>query len=116
MKKLTPIVLMLSFFLTATSVGFGQHTLTQAEKKQLKVQRHKVMERFEPEMVISAEDRLQLKEDRIIHLIATKELLDTLNISKRKRRRLMRDLKRSPIFSERLNKVIAETKFEEDDN
>ena len=116
MKKLTPIVLMLSFFLTAISVGFAQHTLTKAEKKQLKVQRHTVMERFEPEMVLSAEDRLQLKEDRIIHLIATKELLDTLNISKRKRRRLMRDLKRSPIFSERLNKVIAETKFEEDDN
>ncbi len=84
------------------------------KKEKLKVQRHTVMERFEPELVISVEDRIQLKEDRIITLQRTKQLLDTLDISDRKRRKLIRDLKRSPVFSERLVKVIAETKFEDD--
>lgn len=100
--------------IAGTSFGLAQDTPKRIEKKNIKVQKHTVMEKFEPELVIPVEDRIQLKEDRIVEIKRTKELLDTLSISKRKRRKLMRDLKRSPIFSERLNKVIAENKFEED--
>lgn len=109
-------ILTLVMLFVGTSVIFAQDANKQNEKKNIKVQKHTVMEKFEPELVIPVEDRIQLKEDRIVELKRTKELLDTLSISKRKRRRLMRDLRRSPVFSDRLNKVIAENKFEENEN
>ncbi len=110
------IVMTLCLLLLGICTALGQTTAKNPEKKQIKVQKHTVMERFDPELVIPVEDRIQLKKDRIVEFRRTKELLDTLSISKRKKRKLMRDLKRSPIFTERLNKVIADNTFEDDDN
>lgn len=71
------------------------------------------MDQFAPELVPSASERLALKKDRIAHQENTKMILDTLDISNRKRRRLLRELKRNP-FSEHLHKIImAETHFED---
>ncbi|WP_273566918.1 hypothetical protein [Maribacter halichondriae] len=117
MRSFTKHSLFLFLFMMGTLLVSAQTQTVNGDtekKEKLKVQRHTVMERFEPELVISVEDRIQLKEDRIITLQRTKQLLDTLDISDRKRRKLIRDLKRSPVFSERLVKVIAETKFEDD--
>lgn len=116
MKNRGTKILAFAMFIAGTSFGLAQDTAKQIEKKNIKVQKHTVMEKFEPELVISVEDRIQLKQERIVQLKETKELLDTLSISKRKKRKLMRDLRRSPIFSDRLNKVIAENKFEENEN
>jgi len=116
MKNRSAGILIVCAFFTSISFSLAQDTQIEIEKNEIKVQKHTVMERFEPEMVISVEDRIQLKQDRIVELRRTKELLDTLSISKRQRRKLLRDLRRSPVFSERLNKVIAENIFEEDDN
>lgn len=88
--------------------------IPKAIKKNIKVQKYTILEQFEEELVVPVEERIQLKEDRIVKYIRTKELLDTVDISKSKRRKLMRDLRRSPIYSERLNRVIADTKFEDD--
>ena len=116
MKKLRSIPLVLGLFIAGMLFGFSQNTPTKLQQEKLKVKKHTLMERFEPEMVIPVEDRIQLKEDRIVQLKETKELLDTLNITERKRRKLIRDLRRSPIFSNRLNKIIAENKYVEDEN
>lgn len=77
------------------------------------------MEKFEPEMVISVEGRTQMKEVRLAEIERGKNIIDTLNISERKKRKLLGDLYWSP-YSDRLEKnipdiKIVDTKFEEDD-
>lgn len=72
------------------------------------------MERFEPELIISVQKRAEMKRERISDAEYTLSVLDTMKISNRKRRLLLRDLKYNPV-SERLNKFIVDTKFEEDD-
>lgn len=103
--KVCCLVLLLGCFFT---------TAAQDEKKEsITVQKYTVMDKFAPELVPTASERLALKEDRIAHQIHTKMILDTLDISKRKRRRLLRELKRNP-FSDQLDKIImAETHFED---
>ena len=113
--KCTALTFCLFMFLAYSVVG-QDSIIPKAIKEKIKVKKYTVLEKFEEELVVPVEDRIQLKEDRIVRYIRTKELLDTLNISESKRRKLIRDLRRSPIFSERLNKVIAETKFEDDND
>lgn len=93
----------------------AQSTPQKSDVEEISVQEHTLMERFEPDFVVSVEDRIQLKRDRIAKISHTKELLDILDISDRKRRKLLEDLRWSP-FSTRLSKVIAETKFESIEN
>ena len=84
-------------------------------KKELKVKRHTVMEQFEPDMVISAEDRLAIKKARKEEVERKLKMIDTMSISNRKRRKLLKDLLLTP-YSTRLSKAtaIVETNFEED--
>ncbi|UWX56471.1 hypothetical protein NYZ99_09950 [Maribacter litopenaei] len=64
-------------------------------------------------MVIPPSDRLALKEERIAYQRQAKLILDTLDISDRKRRRLLKELRRNP-FSKNLDKIImAESHFED---
>jgi len=85
-----------------------------ADKKQVKVQKRTIMDQFEPNYVKPVEERIALKEKRIATQQQAKKILDTLDISERKRRRLMRELRRSP-FSERVQKtILAETEFEDE--
>lgn len=85
----------------------------EENKKTITVQKHTIMDQFEPDLVKPVSERLELKKDRIAHQINTKNILDTLDISDRKRRRLLKELKRNP-FSEHLDKIImAETHYED---
>ncbi len=78
------------------------------------VKKHTVMDRFEPKLVVPHEERIALKEKYNEFIVNAKVAIDTLQISDRKRRRLLKDLKESP-FSNRLSKVMmVETQFEED--
>ncbi len=78
------------------------------------VKKYTVMDKFEPELVIPREERIALKEKYNEFIVNAKVAIDTLQISDRKRRRLLKDLKESP-FSDRLSKVMmVETQFEED--
>ncbi len=65
-----------------------------------------VLSKFEP-------DFLESNEQRMAKIMHTRAILDTLDISDRKRRRLLRDLYKNGV-SERLSKaLLAETKFED---
>ena len=93
----------------------------QKEKEEslnkVKITKYTVMSKFESDLVISAEEREEKKQQRILDTYRRKELLDTMDISARKRRKLLKDLRKTP-FSDRLSKatVIVETDFEEEEN
>ncbi len=119
MKKLK---VMLGIFLCISALGLAQEKEEKSEsgkektkvilKKDFEIEKHTIMERFETDFVVSADDRADLKRKRIADAEHTIRVLDTMDISDRKKRLILRDLKYNP-FSERLSKFIAETKFEE---
>ena len=116
MKKTTLWVKSLTLLLGGVFMASGQSTDKKlvADKKQVKVQKRTLMDQFEPSYVKSVEERVALKEKRIAKQQQAKKILDTMDISERKRRRLMRELRRSP-FSERVQKtILVETKFEDE--
>lgn len=110
MKNKTLLAFCLFFFVAGSFLMLGQAT----KKKEVMVQKRTLVGQFEPAYVIPVEDRIALKEKRISKQHRTKRILDTLDISDRKRRKLMRELKRSP-FSDRITKtILAETKFQDE--
>ena len=101
------------FALAFLLCGIFCATAQEKENKTMTVQKHTIMDRFEPDLVKPVSERLELKQQRIAHQTKTRQILDTLDISDRKKRRLLKELKRSP-FSEHLDKIImAETHFED---
>ena len=76
------------------------------------VARYTIMERFEPELILTAAEREQMKAERFAEIKSKMEILDTLDISERKRDRLMEDLMEDPL-SPRLTKTLAEIEFQE---
>lgn len=102
------------FIFASTQVVAQEDSDTAVLKKDFKIQKYTIMERFESDFMISAEERADLKKKRIADAEHARNVLDTIDISDRKRRLLIRDLKYNP-FSERLNKFIAETRFENED-
>ncbi len=96
-----------------TQAAISNKTIVKANEN-TDVKKHTVMDKFEPKLVIPHEERIALREKYNEFIVNAKEAIDTLQISDRKRRKLLRDLKESP-FSNRLSKVMtAETQFEED--
>ncbi len=102
--------LSLLLFFAGLSTVLGQTT----NNKEIKVQKRTLIGKFEPDLVVPVEERIALKERRITQQRTTQRILDTLDISDRKRRKLMRELRRSP-FSERIAKtILAETEFQDE--
>lgn len=123
MKK-APLILGLVALLFATTQVTAQETDKKDQetadtknkvvlKKDFQIEKHTIMERFETDYMVSADGRANMKKKRIADAEHTLRVLDTMDISERKKRLLLRDLKYNP-FSERLSKFIAETKFEEE--
>ena len=106
------ILLVMGFFLVDVN---AQSKESDTMGKKLKVEKWTVLEKYEPDMILSADDRMALKKKRIVEARRRKDILDTLDISDRKRKKLMRDLYKNP-FSDRLMKTLADTKFEEEDD
>ena len=98
--------LFLLFFLSVNYTVAQEKTKKDTDKD-VKVKKRTVMERYEPELVISAEERLQKKKERLAEIKRKRSIIDTLSISNRKRRKLLLELYRSP-YSERLSKAIAD--------
>ncbi len=71
------------------------------------------MERYEPEMILSVEKRIALKKERLATIKKRRQIIDTLDISDRKKRRLLKELYQSP-STEKWDKLIADIEFEED--
>ena len=110
MKNNGILALSLLLFVAGSYLMVGQST----DKIEIKVQKRTLVGLFEPDYVIPVEERIALKESRIAHQRTTKRILDTLDISDAKRRKLMRELRRSP-FSERIAKtILAETEFQDE--
>ncbi|MDC6351472.1 hypothetical protein PP178_07890 [Zeaxanthinibacter sp. PT1] len=75
--------------------------------QEMRVNKHTLMARFEPEFAISAKERLRLKEDRRRELEARLMAIDTLDLSFRKKWRLLEELYLSPHTSQ-WDKVVAD--------
>ena len=75
-----------------------------------KIKKRTLLNQFESDYVLSVSERIALKQSRIAFQYRTREILDSLDISDKKRKRLIQELKRNP-FSEKIQNVIAsETK------
>lgn len=124
MKTSRILTLALCAFLFGSVSIFAQQDITKPatvkkttslkiDKSKVKVKRHTVMSRFDSEIASSEKERLKKKQNRIAETERKLSILDTLDISKRRRKMLLRDLKYTP-FSNRLNKAtLVDTKFEE---
>lgn len=86
---------------------------TAAETKKVEVQRHTVMERFASEITPTAQDREQKKLAHLREVEKLKKALDTMDISRRKKRKILADLINKP-YSDRVNQAMAEISFEDD--
>ena len=100
------------FLFTMMAIGYGQEKTRISTKEEIVVKKRTVLERFDSDLVITPEERMKLKLERIAAIEKRLEIMDTLNISDRQRRRLLKELYRSP-FSDEWNKVIADLEFEE---
>lgn len=75
-----------------------------------KITKRTLLNQFESDYVLSVAERIALKQSRIAFQYRTKEILDSLEISDKKRKRLIEELRRNP-FSDKIQNVISsETK------
>ncbi|NHF60003.1 hypothetical protein FK220_011665 [Flavobacteriaceae bacterium TP-CH-4] len=108
-------VVCLCLFFAGAAVMTAQDLPKKTETdKATQVQRHTVMEKFAPDISLTAEERQQKRLDRMAEIEFRRRVLDTLDIPERRRLKLLLDLKYNP-FSDRLNRTMAEIKFEDDD-
>ncbi len=114
MKKIR-LWALVSIFCAVLSLGVSaqEKNVSNSEHRFFKVQKHTVMEQYEPAMVLSIDERIRLKEERFMIIKRRRGILDTLDISDRKRQRLLKELIRNP-FSDRLNRAVADIEFVED--
>ena len=103
----------LIFLSTFHTIGYSQKENKNWDKNELTVEKRTVLERFDSDLVIPPEARMKLKMERVATIKKRLEIIDTLNISERQRRRLLKELYLSP-FSDEWNKVIVDLEFEEE--
>lgn len=75
------------------------------------IKKHTLMDRFEPDLTLTASEREVMKAERFAEIKAKMQMLDTLNISEREREMLIEELIEDP-FSTRLAKALADIKYE----
>jgi len=116
MKTLKPQILGLAITLMAAFQVSAQDSTAIADKKEeaVKVQRHTVMDQFAPEIIQTAEERKQRKIAHLAEIELKKKALDTMDISRRKKRKLLADLDKTP-YSDRLNRAMADVKFDDEE-
>ena len=93
----------------------AQEHVSKSESKEIRVKKHTVLAQYEPELVVPADERLQLKNDRLNTIRERRAIIDTLTLSDRKRRKLLKELYRSP-FSNHWDKLIADIEAEEEED
>ena len=110
MKKISQSLFWCGLFFTTISATAQEVNDMNTEKSVVK---YTIMERFEPELILTATEREKMKAERFAEIKSKMEILDTLDISERKRDRLIEDLMENP-FSPRLARTLAEIEFQED--
>ncbi|MBU2946611.1 hypothetical protein [Zobellia uliginosa] len=103
-------------FMIAACIFVGTCGLSAQEikEKQTEVTKYTVMERFDSEEISTFENRTKLREEHLAEIKRRREILDTLDISERKRQRLLEDLITEP-FSNRLSRTMAEIEFQDEE-
>lgn len=77
----------------------------------MKVKKKTVMEQYEPDLVLTVDDRIRLKKERIALLQRRRQIIDTLDITDRRKRKLLKELYNSPT-SDKWKRVIADIQFQ----
>lgn len=104
---------MVFFGILLGSYSVAAQEFANISKQEIKVKKKTVMEQYEPGMILTADDRIKLKKERIATIQMRREIIDTLDISDRKRRRLLKELYETP-HSDHWEKLLADIEFEED--
>lgn len=109
MKKIAVIALVAGWFIFYIPELTAQDSLQKKANNLLEEEEDgPLMYKFEPDFIIA-------EEQRKAEIMQTRSILDTMDISEAKRRRLLRDLYKNGV-SKRLSKALyAETKFEDAD-
>lgn len=102
MKKLT----IFCGFLVCLILGIQGTWAQDSLQLDARVKQRMLLNKFEADYVLTASERVALKQSRLAHQYRMKEILDSLDISDARRKRLIRELKENP-FSERVQSVIA---------
>lgn len=113
MKKQLFLIIGCIGMLSSYSV-FGQDSDYKMAGERPTVKKYTIMERFEPDLILTASEREKMRAERFAEIQTKMRILDTMDISDRKREKLMNDLVKDP-FSFRLSKTLADIKFGEDD-
>jgi hypothetical protein len=91
----------------------GVHAIhAQQPDPAARVRIHTVMERYAPEYVLPPDERRRLKSERRDTIASRRAVIDTLDISRRKRRRLLRELYHTP-FSDEYREVLSTLELED---
>ncbi len=114
MKKITYLAIVSLICLLGCAQLIAQDPVLEKKGQNLKVQKYTIMEQYEPELVLSVNERVRLKKERIATIKRRRGILDTLDISERRRERLLKELLNNP-FSDKLNKAVADIEFVEDE-
>ncbi|MCP4976541.1 MAG: hypothetical protein GY931_10305 [Maribacter sp.] len=113
MKKITNWAIGALFCIGGTTQLLAQEVLPGNTTQNIDVQKYTVMEQYEPELVLSVDERIRLKKKRVATIKRRMGILDTLDISDRRRQKLLKALLKNP-FSDKLNKAVADIEFLED--
>jgi len=88
-------------------LGMNTAVAQNSDTVSAKVNKRPLLNQFESDYVLTASERIALKQSRIAYQYRVKEILDSIEISDRKRKRLLLELKRNP-FSEKIKEAVAE--------
>lgn len=107
------VIASLVYLLCCTHL-IAQDSTSGKKSQNVKVKKYTVMEQYEPELMLSVNERIRLKKKRIATIKRRRGILDTLDISERRRERLLKELLNNP-FSDKLNKAVADIEFAKDE-
>lgn len=96
----------LGFFYVLLFLGISHVRAQDSIEPKIKVQKRTLLNQFESDYVLSVFERITLKQSRIAYQYRAKKILDTMQLSDRKRKRLMKELERNP-FSEQIRETIS---------
>lgn len=107
-----------SYFTMCSLALFGTSTMISQqaddiEKNSQPVVKYTLMERFEPELTLTLRERKRMKAERFAEIKLKMQMLDTMDISERRREKLLSDVIEKP-YSTRLSRNMADSQFEEE--
>ena len=84
----------------------AQSTVPDSLLEEIRVRRFTLMQQYAPDLVVPAEERERMKEERITTVRYREAVIDTLDIPDWRKRRLRRELYRTP-FTDEWDKVFT---------